>query len=57
MVPTYMLLAHINAELQISETFFKIRNYVFVGYFDPINMYTLILKITNFRGDLTDVSA
>ena len=31
--------------------------YLFFGYFDLINIYFLIIKINNFRGDLTDISA
>ena len=28
---------------------------IFFGCFDPINTYFLIIKINNFRGDLSDV--
>ena len=28
----------------------------FLGYFDPINIF-LIIKINNFRGDLSDILA
>ena len=36
--------------------FFSKSNNLFFGYFDPINIF-LIIKINNFRGDLSDVSA
>ena len=28
-----------------------------MGYFDPENIFFLIMQITNLRGDLTDISA
>ena len=36
--------------------FFSKCDYNFLGYFDPIKTF-LIIKINNFRGDLSDVSA
>ena len=39
-----------------SVKFFSKLNYYFFGYFDHVNNF-LIIKITNFRGDLSDISA
>ena len=36
--------------------FFSKLNNLFLGYFDPINNF-LIIKMNNFRGDLSDISA
>ena len=36
--------------------FFSKLNNLFFGYFDPITNF-LIIKISNFRGDLSDISA
>ena len=38
-----------------SEVFFKIK-LLFFGYFNPVNFF-LIIKICNFRGYLSDISA
>ena len=39
-----------------SEAFFQKLNIIFFGCFDPI-FFFLIIKINNFRGDLSDISA
>ena len=40
-----------------SVKFFSKFIYLFVGYFDPVNIYILMIKINNFRGDFSDISA
>jgi hypothetical protein len=37
--------------------FFQNFNNLFFGYFDPVNIYFLVIKINNFRGDLSNISA
>ena len=36
--------------------FSKLNKFIF-GYFNPVNIYFLIIKINIFRGDLSDISA
>ena len=42
--------------VRASVKIFSKLNYFTFGYFDPI-IFFLIIKINNFRGDLSDVSA
>ena len=41
----------------VSGKLFSKLNYFCFGYFDPTNIFFYIIKISNFRGDPSDISA
>ena len=43
------------SKLQISASVFKIKSTIFFGYFHPM-FFSKMMKLNDFRGDLTDFS-